>query len=123
MNEFDLEKIRNEFKVTHHFFDDTVPPEKFDPKKKSEIVNSIQNPDHYNKGIEVIKYLDSWKLGFCLGNVVKYVTRCEHKNDANEDLGKALWYLAHELEIRGGNDIITKFCQRWIEKGTTMAEK
>lgn len=102
--------------------DQAIIDKKVEQTKKTE-KELIQNPEHYNKGIEVIKYIDSWNLGFCLGNVVKYVTRCEHKNEANEDLGKALWYLAHELEKRGGGLIITKFCKKWLQDGTTMSKK
>ena len=62
---------------------------------------AINHPKHYNSGsIEVIAAIDDWKLGFCLGNVVKYVARAEHKNNAVEDLKKAAWYLSHEISRR-----------------------
>jgi hypothetical protein len=35
-----------------------------------------------------------------LGNVVKYLARCDHKGNAVEDLKKALWYLQRELDRR-----------------------
>lgn len=65
-------------------------------KKKDAI-----NPDHYKQhpsGIEVIQITEH--LGFCLGNVVKYVMRCDHKGDAIEDLKKAQFYLAREIQRR-----------------------
>jgi hypothetical protein len=49
------------------------------------------SPDHYKLGdIEVIQLTE--KLGFCEGNVVKYVCRHKAKN-GKEDLLKARWYL------------------------------
>ena len=32
-----------------------------------------------------------------LGNVIKYITRADHKGSRYEDLLKALWYLTREL--------------------------
>ena len=48
---------------------------------------------------EVIDVIEDWGLGFHLGNVVKYVARAEHKNDAIEDLKKARWYLDRYIEV------------------------
>ena len=59
------------------------------PKPKE----AVDHPAHYNSGnIEVIDAIEDWKLGFCDGNVVKYVARHRHKNGL-EDLKKARWYL------------------------------
>lgn len=49
------------------------------------------NPDHYKKGdVEVIQLTE--KLGFCEGNIVKYVARYKDKG-GKDDLLKARWYL------------------------------
>ncbi|MBS0202303.1 MAG: DUF3310 domain-containing protein [Planctomycetes bacterium] len=54
---------------------------------------AVDHPAHYNAGnIEVIDAIEEWGLGFCDGNVVKYVARHRHKNGL-EDLKKARWYL------------------------------
>lgn len=59
----------------------------------------VDHPPHYNVGkIEVIDAIEDWKLGFHLGNVVKYVARAEHKGNALEDLRKARWYLDRLIE-------------------------
>ena len=50
------------------------------------------NPSYYKKGIETTDYIQSHKLGFLEGNIIKYVTRHRHKNGL-EDLLKAEWYL------------------------------
>jgi hypothetical protein len=60
----------------------------------------INSPSHYTwlGGIEVIDITEH--LGFCLGNVVKYVCRADHKGKPIEDLEKAQWYLAREIARR-----------------------
>lgn len=62
----------------------------FDRNDLAPMVDKI-NPDHYKLGdIEVIQLTE--KLGFCEGNVVKYV--CRHKTKGGkEDLLKARWYI------------------------------
>lgn len=56
--------------------------------------DAVNHPSHYTQGkIEVIDYIEDKKLGYHLGNVVKYVSRAGHKNNALEDLKKARWYL------------------------------
>ena len=39
-------------------------------------------------------------MGFCLGNAIKYIWRADLKNDAIEDLEKAQWYIAREIDKR-----------------------
>ena len=54
---------------------------------------------HYNKGkIEPIDYINSNNLNFNLGNVIKYVTRCNYKGTKKQDLLKAIDYIKFELE-------------------------
>ena len=62
---------------------------------------TVDHPPHYHGGdnaYETIKVVEAWNLGFCLGNVVKYVSRAMLKGNPVEDLEKALWYLKRELE-------------------------
>ncbi len=59
----------------------------------------VDHPAHYNVGnIEVITAIDDWGLGFSLGNAVKYIARAGHKDNAVQDLRKAIWYIEHEIE-------------------------
>ena len=62
---------------------------------KKEMIN---HPQHYNQGIEAIDYIESHKMNFNIGNVIKYVTRAKHKGTELEDLKKASWYLNREIE-------------------------
>ena len=39
-------------------------------------------------------------MGFNLGNAIKYIWRADLKNDAIEDLKKAVWYLQDEIKKR-----------------------
>ena len=59
------------------------------------------NPDHY-KGyaIQPIDYIMKNNLGFCEGNVIKYISRWNKKGGA-EDLRKAIRY----IEILLDNEI------------------
>ncbi len=66
-------------------------------------VEAIDGPSHYGgkyNVYEAIKIIDHYKLGFCLGNVIKYILRAGKKDPSKhlEDLKKAAWYLNHEIE-------------------------
>ena len=62
-------------------------------------IEHVNHPNHYNKGkFEVIEVIEDWGLGFNLGNAIKYIGRCEHKENKKQDLEKALWYIKRELE-------------------------
>ena len=64
---------------------------------------AVDHPPHYNVGkFEVIDVIEDWRLGFNLGNVVKYVARAEHKGNELEDLEKAAWYIQREIARRKG---------------------
>lgn len=74
--------------------------------------DDVNNPKHYTDSkIEVIDYIEDKKLGFCLGNVIKYVSRAGKKHSADksdkekevQDLKKAKWYLERRIkEIEEG---------------------
>ena len=53
---------------------------------------------HYsNLAIEPIDFITANNLGFCEGNIVKYITRWKAKNGI-EDLKKARWYIDFLIE-------------------------
>ena len=55
------------------------------------------NPDYYEgKTPRVIDVIDGWKLGYHLGNVIKYIARHEDKGGIT-DLRKAAWYLSRYI--------------------------
>ena len=59
----------------------------------------IDHPAHYKiGGIETIDFIEAKNLGYNLGNVVKYITRADHKGNKLEDLRKAQWYLTRAIE-------------------------
>lgn len=63
---------------------------------------NVDHPQHYggaDNPYEAIKVIEAWDLGFCLGNTVKYISRCGKKpgQDKLQDLKKALWYLQREI--------------------------
>jgi hypothetical protein len=58
----------------------------------------VNHPAHYTTGgIETIDFIEAKKLNYNLGNVVKYITRADHKGNRIEDLKKAKWYLEREI--------------------------
>jgi hypothetical protein len=58
----------------------------------------VNHPAHYTSGgIETIDFIEAKRLGYNLGNVVKYITRSDHKGNKLEDLRKAQWYLSREI--------------------------
>ena len=71
------------------------------------IYDDVNNPKHYTDSkIEVIDYIEDKNLGFCLGNVVKYISRAGKKHSADktdrekmiQDLRKARWYLDRRIK-------------------------
>tara|TARA_Y100000401_G_scaffold1482_1_gene1146 strand:+ start:1698 stop:2270 length:573 start_codon:yes stop_codon:yes gene_type:complete len=70
-----------------------------DCKHKYSYEQSVNHPSHYNKTqLEVIDAIEIWGLDFSEGNVIKYLLRAKHKNNAREDLEKALWYVQRLLD-------------------------
>lgn len=64
-------------------------------------VDMVNAPPHYTDGgMEVIDFIESKRLDYHLGNVVKYVSRAGKKGDELEDLSKARWYLTRAIEAR-----------------------
>lgn len=58
----------------------------------------VNRPAHYTAGgIETIDFIEAKRLGYNLGNVVKYITRSGLKGSQLEDLRKAQWYLSREI--------------------------
>jgi hypothetical protein len=69
--------------------------------RRSEPVDMVNHPPHYKahpSGVECIQITEH--MGFNLGNAVKYIWRADLKGDAVEDLKKAAWYVAREIEKR-----------------------
>jgi DNA-binding transcriptional MerR regulator len=78
----------------------------------------VMHPSHYTSGhIEVIDFITDQQLDFCLGNVVKYVSRAGKKEEQGktisekqiEDLRKARFYLNYkiqELEEKNKIDLV-----------------
>jgi len=61
----------------------------------------VNFPAHYRShksGVECIQITEH--MNFCLGNVVKYLWRSDHKDAPIEDLKKARWYLDREIARR-----------------------
>ncbi len=61
--------------------------------------------DHYKKkAIQPVEYIHANGLGFCEGNVIKYVTRWRDKNGV-KDLEKARHYLDILIQLESRNGV------------------
>lgn len=77
------------------------------------MTDSVNKPVHYTYGkfecIDVLRDIlghDGF-IGFCRGNVIKYLWRYAHKNHL-EDLKKARWYLDRMIS----EEETTELCER-----------
>jgi len=56
--------------------------------------DKVNHPSHYKVGgIETIDFIEAKGLDYHLGNVVKYISRADHKDEKLVNLKKAQWYL------------------------------
>lgn len=63
--------------------------------------DNVNHPAHYTShpsGVECIQVTEH--MGFNVGNAVKYLWRCDLKNDVIEDLEKAEFYVKREIALR-----------------------
>lgn len=61
----------------------------------------VEHPGHYTSHPSGVECLDITEhMNFCLGNVFKYIWRCDEKDNAIEDLKKARFYLDREIKRR-----------------------
>jgi hypothetical protein len=67
-------------------------------EEKSALFKQVGGSHYRDKGIQPIIYIHANNLGFCEGNVVKYVTRWREKNGV-ADLKKAIHYLELLIEL------------------------
>jgi hypothetical protein len=58
----------------------------------------VEHPEHYNKGIEVIDFIESWEMDFNTGNAIKYLSRHKYKGKELQDLQKAKWYVQRLID-------------------------
>jgi len=99
-----LPKIKKAMSEHNQMMDDTIKGWKTlsittsNTPMQIEMFDPVSNPAHYVAGgIQTIDFIEAKKLGYNLGNVVKYLTRADHKGNRKEDLEKAKWYLEREL--------------------------
>lgn len=70
---------------------------------KDQVNDVVNHPAHYTDGkFETIEAIESWRLGYHLGNAVKYISRAgkKSKDTELEDLRKARWYIKRYLDCQ-----------------------
>lgn len=76
--------------------------------------DNVNHPKHYNfSKFETIDVIKSWDLDFCLGNVVKYISRAGRKLDELEDLKKAKFYLEYHMSSKPSKISVGEVLQEW----------
>ncbi len=82
------------------------------PVARPPLPEEVHHPGHYggaDNPYEAIRVIEAWRLGFNLGNAVKYIARSGKKTRSPlTDLRKAAWYLAREIQtLESQNDPIS----------------
>mgnify|MGYP001068898275 CR=1 FL=1 len=69
------------------------------PNKKTPKPNNQVGGTHYSDlTIEPIQFIEANGLGYCEGNIIKYISRWKNKNGV-EDIRKAAWYVNRLLQV------------------------
>lgn len=74
-----------------------------DKTKKSALNKQVAGNHYKNALIQPVVYIHANNLGFCEGNVVKYITRWREKGGI-ADLEKAKHYIELLIEMESQND-------------------
>lgn len=67
--------------------------------------DNVNSPNHYKHGnIETIDFIKESLskeeyIGYLRGNIIKYQSRANYKNNKKEDLQKANWYSNKLMEV------------------------
>lgn len=94
----DMPKRKLRMQSTDHVVSLSPLPDIFKSPRQGETVDNVNHPSHYKiGGIETIDFIEAKKMNYNLGNVIKYLTRADHKGNREEDLKKARWYLDREI--------------------------
>lgn len=86
------------------YYDDNVTPVDVEEVQLHSALDVQIGGNHYkDKKIQPVQYIHANNLGFCEGNVVKYVSRRKEKNGI-ADLEKAKHYIELLIELEKGQN-------------------
>ena len=76
-----------------------IPPANEPPKH-----DIVKNQAHYTEGrkYEPANVIADWGSTWAIGNAIKYLSRAGRKDDAVQDLKKAIWYIEFEIKRING---------------------
>lgn len=96
----EIEFAKNNAIITNY---GKMPIEDVETNENFDIINK---PRHYNlTKYEPIEVIEDWGLPYHLGNVIKYIARCEYKGNKLQDLQKANFYLRRYVKLLEEGDI------------------
>ena len=114
LNEQDAKILSLERELAKWLVVDAMKPS-HDVAEEKEVIGTLKindEPVYYNSnGLSPLEAFKKGLLsmeetcGFCKGNVIKYVIRAGKKNNASEDIDKAIDYLNHLKEICEGENL------------------
>jgi len=81
---------------------DEATPEEWDAVRKSALEKQVGGNHYKDCGIEPIEYIMGNNLGYCEGNIVKYITRHAAKGGM-QDIEKVIHYCELLLELKYGD--------------------
>jgi hypothetical protein len=58
--------------------------------------DAVNAPAHYvggGRSVEPLSVIEDWKLGYHLGNALKYISRAGRKGNEIHDIRKGIYYL------------------------------
>jgi len=104
----ELKMFKKDGEWTHKTRTQSNRPEGMTAAEEKEIIadieqaiaqhDAVNHPPHYKVGgIETIDFIEAKGLSYNLGNVIKYISRADHKGERRENLEKARWYLEREI--------------------------
>ncbi len=66
------------------------------------MTDTINHPPHYQglNGVEALDVIEGFNLGHHLGAAVAYILRADRKGEPINDLKKAAFYIAREIDRR-----------------------
>jgi len=96
MDSDEMERLRRIQEDVMKFKDERI---KAESKEGSSLLTQVGG-DHYNMEIQPIQYIHANNIGYCEGNVIKYVSRWRDKNGL-ADLEKAKHYIELLIELEG----------------------
>lgn len=99
-----IDRFKGVFVIDDEFVDKRAERQEEEVPKPTLLDEQVGGTHYSGKAIQPIEYIEKNGLGFCEGNVVKYITRHKEKNGA-EDIKKVMQYCKFILAYQYGEEL------------------